>query len=64
MPNLTPARYRTLYEIYPAKACINETAAQCHMCMRSRIEAIGRTVAHGPGTSPNWLARHGAQVAS
>ena len=26
MPNLTPARYRALYEIYPGKACVSETA--------------------------------------
>ncbi len=25
MPNLTPLKYRRLYEIYPAKACIEET---------------------------------------
>jgi biotin synthase len=58
MPNVTPAGYRALYEIYPSKACINETAKQCHGCMRSRIESTGRTVGTGPGTSPNWLARH------
>ena len=27
MPNLTPLKYRRLYEIYPAKACIAETGA-------------------------------------
>ena len=29
MPNLTPTKYRALYEIYPAKACIRETAEAC-----------------------------------
>ena len=29
MPNLTPVAYRADYEIYPAKACIRETAADC-----------------------------------
>ena len=53
MPNLTPAKYRVLYEIYPAKACIQETAEQCHGCMRSRIESIGRMVGTGRGDSPN-----------
>jgi biotin synthase len=57
MPNLTPLKYRALYEIYPAKACINETAEDCAGCMRRRIESIGRVVASGPGTSLNWLAR-------
>jgi len=49
MPNLTPAAYRALYEIYPAKACIRETAEQCHSCLKARIESIGRTIARGRG---------------
>ena len=49
MPNLTPTKYRQLYEIYPAKACIYETASQCHTCLQKRIESIGRTVGTGPG---------------
>lgn len=57
MPNLTPVRYRALYEIYPAKVCIAETADDCHGCIRRRIESIGRTVARGPGHSPNRLRR-------
>jgi biotin synthase len=51
MPNLTPAQYRALYEIYPAKACIRETAAQCHHCMKGRIVALGRTIGTGRGDS-------------
>lgn len=49
MPNLTPTKYRQLYEIYPAKACVRETAQRCHGCLRSRIESIGRHVATGRG---------------
>lgn len=49
MPNLTPARYRALYEIYPGKACLSETAAQCGACLRRRIEGMGRRVGVGPG---------------
>ena len=51
MPNLTPMQYRRLYEIYPAKACITETADQCRTCLRHRIESLGRTVGVGPGAS-------------
>ena len=58
MPNLTPQQYRPMYEIYPAKACIRETARQCHSCMRRRIESLGRTVGSGPGASPGYVARH------
>jgi biotin synthase len=49
MPNLTPLRYRALYQIYPAKACIDETAAQCNGCLRRRVRSIGRSVGVGPG---------------
>jgi biotin synthase len=49
MPNLTPVKYRALYEIYPAKACIGETAAECGACLTRRIEALGRGIGKGPG---------------
>jgi biotin synthase len=54
MPNVTPQKYRAMYEIYPAKACINDDASKCHSCMRARIESIGRTVGQGRGDSPNY----------
>ena len=53
MPNMTPRKYRSMYEIYPAKACIDETAADCRSCMHRRILSIGRTVGSGRGDSPN-----------
>jgi len=49
MPNLTPPEYRLRYEIYPDKACVNETAEMCRGCLQGRIEAIGREVGTGPG---------------
>lgn len=49
MPNITPAKYRTKYEIYPNKACLNETAEQCQNCISARISMIGRTIGNGPG---------------
>ncbi len=52
MPNLTPPKYRVLYELYPDKACVNETAEECDVCLRGRIARIGRTVGEGPGQSP------------
>ncbi|MFP4355494.1 MAG: [FeFe] hydrogenase H-cluster radical SAM maturase HydE [Phycisphaerae bacterium] len=54
MPNLTPTKYRALYEIYPAKACIKETAVQCKACMAGRILSIGRKLGKGRGDSPNF----------
>jgi biotin synthase len=52
MPNLTPPAYRALYEIYPDKACVNETAEQCHHCLAARIASVGRTIGTGPGSAP------------
>jgi biotin synthase len=49
MPNLTPPRYRALYEIYPEKACVNETAEMCRGCLAGRIHSIGRSVGTGAG---------------
>ncbi len=57
MPNLTPPKYRIHYEIYPNKACIQESAGMCHRCMDERIESIGRTRGSGRGDSPNYAAR-------
>ncbi|MFA4965417.1 MAG: [FeFe] hydrogenase H-cluster radical SAM maturase HydE [Thermoleophilia bacterium] len=49
MPNLTPPEYRVKYEIYPGKACINETAEMCRGCLQGRVESIGRHIGSGPG---------------
>lgn len=53
MPNMTPKHYRAMYEIYPAKACIDETAADCRACMHRRILSIGRSIGKGRGDSRN-----------
>ena len=55
MPNMTPPQYRALYEIYPAKACIDETAKQCHLCMKGRIYSIGREIGEGQGSRQRIL---------
>jgi biotin synthase len=49
MPNLTPPAYRADYEIYPAKACIRETAEECRDRLSRRILSIGRQVGTGQG---------------
>jgi biotin synthase len=49
MPNLTPVKYRSMYEIYPDKACVNETAEACAGCLSRRIASIGRIIGRGPG---------------
>ena len=49
MPNLTPPAFRVLYEIYPGKACLHETAEACAGCLPARIRSIGRVPGTGPG---------------
>jgi biotin synthase len=49
MPNLTPLKYRRLYEIYPAKACIAEPDVNCLGCLNLRVQEIGRHLGQGPG---------------
>ena len=49
MPNLTPQKYREHYQIYPAKACIDETATECHQCLMIRLKLLDRPVGKGPG---------------
>ena len=49
MPNLTLPKYRQQYEIYPDKACVNETAEECQGCLRERIAMISREIGTGQG---------------
>lgn len=49
MPNLTPVKYRKLYEIYPDKACVGDAAEACQACLLRRIESLGRRPGKGPG---------------
>jgi biotin synthase len=64
MPNLTPVEYRRLYQIYPAKACIDETGEACNSCMSGRILRLGRVIGAGPGgRRPRRAAPPGAMAA-
>ena len=49
MPNLTPPEYRILYEIYPGKAAVHETAEVLTTEVFTLIEGLGRAVGKGPG---------------
>jgi len=57
MPNATPLKYRTLYRIYPAKACLFEEPESFARLLAGRIERMGRRVGKGPGPSLNYLSR-------
>lgn len=53
MPNFTPEKYRTLYEIYPSKAVLTEQKTD----LGEWLESIGRRRGEGRGDSPNRLER-------
>ena len=53
MPNLTPGRYRSLYEIYPAKSLFTETAEAVNARLASQLAELGRTIGRGRGDSKN-----------
>jgi hypothetical protein len=42
-------KYRRLYEIYPDKACIEESATDCNQCLRGQIHSLGRFAGQGQG---------------
>lgn len=52
MPNVTPAKYRKLYEIYPSKATV-EAAEAFDRILKENILAIGRKIGKGRGDSAN-----------
>jgi len=51
MPNVTPAKYRKYYEIYPNKICINEKPSDCRLCIESMLKSLGREIAKDYGDS-------------
>ncbi|MBR4835271.1 MAG: [Thermoguttaceae bacterium] len=57
MPNLTPTKYRRLYEIYPNKAATFEDAETTLQTALRQIAEIGRFPGVGPGSSKRFLAR-------
>ncbi len=59
MPDLTPVQYRSLYEIYPGKACVTEQTQDCLPCLVSRIQSTGLEVSFERGDSVKFVgARH------
>jgi len=56
MPNITPPRYRKLYEIYPGKAGDGSDDETFRDGLAARIRALGRRPGTGRGDSPNFAA--------
>ena len=57
MPNITPTKYRRLYEIYPNKAATFEDAETTLQTALRQIDEIGRFPGVGSGSSPRFLGR-------
>lgn len=41
MPNLSPVKFRKLYDLYENKICTGEEAAQCRGCLEKRVRSVG-----------------------
>ncbi len=54
MPNLTPARYRRLYMLYPNKPCVDEDDTLCGACLKRRLDALKRPI--GTDFGHGWSA--------
>lgn len=57
MPNLTPTKYRAMYEIYPNKAASFESPEETHATAVRQIIELGRSIGQGSGTSPRFRQR-------
>jgi biotin synthase len=55
MPNITQVKYKTAYQLYEGKPCLEEDAIHCRGCLEARIGAIGEEIAYGKwGDSPHF----------
>jgi len=59
MPNITPTKYRPLYQIYPGKLYVKESMEDSLVRLRGMIESCGRKIAQNEGHS---LKGNGSQI--
>jgi len=58
MPNITDTKYRSFYQLYEDKPCMDENAGMCRSCLQKRIESIGETIGYNKwGDSPHFKKR-------
>lgn len=59
MPNVTDVQYRSNYQLYDHKPCLDENAAQCRTCLSGRIQSVGESISWGErGDPPHFHARN------
>ena len=51
MPNATPVRYRSQYELYPGKISLGDDAAACRQSVEEMAAQLGRRIGVGYGHS-------------
>lgn len=51
MPNITPQKFKKMYQLYPNKSCVDECEDDCDKHIKRRILSIGRQIGKGPGHS-------------
>ncbi len=64
MPNVTETKYRSSYQLYEDKPCVNENSAMCKGCLERRIASIGETIGYDEwGDSRHFKKRDAAPLA-
>ena len=60
MPNITITKYRSSYQLYDNKPCLDENANFCRACLEQRIESIGEAIGYNEwGDSPHFTKKPG-----
>lgn len=54
MPNITPAKYRASYQLYPGKVSIDATSDTNRSSFQQRISSLSRKIGQGAGCSPRY----------
>ena len=58
MPNVTDTKFRTSYQLYDNKPCINENSTLCRGCLEKRIDSIGEVIGLNEwGDSPHFTKK-------
>lgn len=46
MPNITDVKYRSLYQLYEDKPCLDDSPDHCKSCLKWRVESVGEKIAY------------------
>ena len=57
MPNVTQARFRQFYQLYPGKSDTNCVQENIFQQLEEKLSAIGRSISDGFGVSPHYMSR-------